>query len=155
MKQYYLSAILSLFLVTSVVAGGAVAQAESDDEPFASLEEMVPTYNANIGNVSLGPVSLGGTSNIYIEDGATTHTYSVTMDKQNRITNLADTPDEDAVRRITTDAATLDTITSATNPAAAFRTAVTNDDIVITGEKGKPLEQLKWGVVNALKGFLL
>lgn len=142
-------------LLVSALAGGAVAQSDSGDDLYESLEEMVPAYNANADAVDLGPVNLAGTMNIYIEDGSSEVVYSITMDGQNRITALDDSRDEDAVRKITTDRETIETIAAADNPAAAFRDAVANDDIVITGEDGQFVEGVKWAVVNFLKGFLL
>ncbi|MFC5278336.1 hypothetical protein ACFPM1_06120 [Halorubrum rubrum] len=147
--------VVAAVLLVSAATGGAVAQSDGDEDLFESLEEMVPVYNENAENVDLGPVNLAGTSNVYIEDGDSETVYSITMDERNRITALDDEPDEDAVRRITADRATLVGITEADNPAAAFRDAVANDDIVITGESGHVIEQVKWAVVNALKGLLL
>jgi hypothetical protein len=151
---------LSLLLVVSVVlvsalAGGAVAQTDDGDDLYESLEEMVPVYNENADAVDLGPVTLAGTANIYIEDGDSVVTYSVTMDDRNRITALDDSRSDDAVRKITTDRETLESIAAADNPAAAFRTAVVDDDIVISGEDGEFIEGIKWAVINAFKGILL
>lgn len=143
-------------LLTTALTGTAVAQTEtSSDSLYQDLENMVPTYNENIDDVDLGPVNLAGASNIYIQDGDSVVTYSVTMDSQNHITDLSDSPDENAVRKITTDRATLERIVAADNPAAAFRDALVDDDIVITGENGQILEGLKWMVINALKPYLL
>jgi len=144
-----------VFLV-SAVAGSAVAQSGSDDVGlYESLEEMVPVYNENADSVDLGPVNLAGTSNIYIQDGDSVITYSIVMDSQNRITALNDSPGADAKRKITTDRATIESLTAADNPAAAFRNAVANDDIVITGEDGQTVERIKWAVINAFKGFFI
>ena len=143
-------------LLMSAVTGSAVAQSGSDDAGlYESLEEMVPLYNDNADSVDLGPISLAGTSNIYIEDGDSVVTYSLTMDGDNRITDLSDAPNEDAKRKITTDRATIETLASANNPAVAFRDAVANDDIVITGEDGQTVERIKWAVINAFKGFFI
>jgi len=148
--------IVVLVLLVSAVTGSAAAQSDSGDAGlYESLEEMVPVYNDNADSVDLGPVSLAGTSNIYIEDGASVVTYSIVMDKQNRITALNDRPSEDAKRKITTDRATLEALTAASNPAAAFRNAVANDDIVITGEDGRTIERVKWTVINTFKGFFI
>jgi len=151
---------LSLLLVVSVMlvsalAGGAVAQTDDGDDLYESLEEMVPVYNENADAVDLGPVTLAGTTNVYIQDGASAVTYAITMDERNRITALDDSRSDDAVRKITTDRETLETIAAADNPAAAFRTAVVNDDIVISGEDGQFVEGIKWAVINAFKGILL
>ena len=134
---------------------GAVPQTNGGDDLYESLEEMVPAYNENADSVDLGPVNLAGTSNIYIQDGSSEVTYSITMDRQNRITDLDDSHSEDAVRKITTDRETIEAVVAADNPAAAFRNAVANDDIVITGEAGKPVERVKWTVINAVKGFFI
>jgi len=82
-------------------------------------------------------------------------TYSLTMDGNNRITDLSDALSEDAKRKITTDRATIEDLATANNPAAAFRDAVANDDIVITGEDGQTVERIKWAVINAFKGFFI
>ena len=147
--------VLAVALLILVAAtGGAVAQSSGDDL-YESVEEMVPAYNDNADSVDLGPINLAGTSNIYIADGDSTVTYAVTMDDRNRITGLSDGPNGDAVRKITTDRETIQGIVDADNPARAFRDAVADDDIVITGESGQPIEQIKWVVINAFKGFFL
>jgi len=148
--------LVVVMLAIGAVTGGAVAQSSGEDaDLYESLEEMVPTYNENADSVDLGPVSIAGTSNIYIEDGDSVVTYSMTIDDQNRITDLSESPDDDAVRKITTDRETIERLTTADNPARAFRDAVANDDIVITGEDGQTVEQIKWAVINAFKGFFL
>jgi len=143
-------------LLVSAAAGGAVAQSDSSDaDLYESLEDMVPLYNENADNVNLGPVSIAGTNNIYIDDGNSVVTYSLVINDQNRITALNDSPSEDAKRKITTDRATIEELTTASNPALAFRDAVANDDIVITGEDGQIVERVKWAVINAFKGFFI
>ena len=148
--------LVVVVLAIGAVTGGAVAQSSGDDaDLYESLEEMVPAYNENADSVNLGPVSIAGTSNIYIEDGDSVVTYSMTIDDRNRITDLSESPDDDAVRKITTDRETIERLTAADNPARAFRDAVANDDIVITGEDGQTVERIKWAVINAFKGFFL
>ena len=148
--------LVVVMLAIGAVTGGAVAQSSGEDaDLYESLEEMVPTYNENADSVDLGPVSIAGTSNIYIEDGDSVVTYSLTMDGNNRITDLSDALSEDAKRKITTDRATIEDLATANNPAAAFRDAVANDDIVITGEDGQTVERIKWAVINAFKGFFI
>ncbi|GAA0530047.1 hypothetical protein ABNG02_02590 [Halorubrum ejinorense] len=146
---------VAAILLVSALAGGAVAQTDDGDDLYESLEEMVPAYNANADAVDLGPINLAGTTNVYIQDGDSEAVYSLTMDDRNRITALEDSRSEDAVRKITTDRATLAGIAAADNPAAAFRDAVANDDIVISGEDGQVVEGVKWAVVNFFKGFFL
>ena len=153
---HVVQSVLVLVLLASVTTGGVVAQSDSGDaDLYASLEEMVPAYNENADSVDLGPISLAGANNLYIQDGASVITYSILMDQQNRITGLDDGPDADAKRKITADRATVEAITSADNPASAFRDAVANDDIVIAGEDGQPIEKIKWAVLNLFKGVFL
>jgi len=148
--------LVVVVLAIGAVTGGAVAQSSGDDaDLYESLEEMVPAYNENADSVNLGPVSIAGTSNIYIEDGDSVVTYSMTIDDRNRITDLSESADDDAVRKITTDRETIERLTASDNPARAFRDAVANDDIVITGEDGQTVERIKWAVINAFKGFFL
>jgi len=143
-------------LLVSAATGGTVAQSDGGDaDLYESLEDMVPLYNENADSVNLGPVSIAGTNNIYIDDGDSVVTYSLVINDQNRITALNDSPSEDAKRKITTDRATIEDLATASNPAAAFRTAVANDDIVITGEDGQTVERVKWAVINAFKGFFI
>lgn len=155
MTNIRISLVLIVVLLVSAAAGTAVAQSGDDGALYESLEEMVPVYNENADSVDLGPVNLEGSSNIYIEDGESVVTYSLTMDDQNRITELTDSSSEDAKRKITTDRATIEALTAASNPATAFRDAVANDDIVITGEDGQTVERIKWAVINAFKGFFI
>lgn len=145
-----------LVVLVSVVSGSVVAQSDNaDGDLYQSLEDMVPVYNENADSVNLGPISLAGANNLYIQDGDSVIIYSLVMDKENRITALTDSPDADAKRKITTDRATIDRLTSADNPAVSFRNAVANDDIVITGEDGQIIEKFKWVVLNLFKGFFL
>lgn len=152
---------VACLLLVSPLAGGALAQSQEDsaddeeDDLFTSLESMVPVYNENADSVDLGPVNLAGTSNVYIEDNGSVRAYAVTMNADNEITNLSRGHSDDAVRKITTDRDTIERIASADDPAAAFRDAVAEDDIVIAGERGHPVESVKWAVVNVLKGLFL
>ena len=151
-----LQVLVIVGLLVSAATGGVVAQSGSGDaELYESLEEMVPVYNENADSVNLGPVSVAGTSNIYIEDGDSVVTYSMVINDQNRITALNDSASEDAKRKITTDRATIEELTTASNPALTFRDAVANDDIVITGEDVQVVERVKWAVINAFKGFFI
>ncbi|TQQ81747.1 hypothetical protein [Halonotius roseus] len=151
-----LQVLVVVGVLVSAATGGVVAQSDSGDaDLYKSLENMVPIYNENADSVDLGPVSIAGTNNIYIEDGESVVTYSMVINDQNRITALNDSPSEAAKRKITTDRATIEELTSASNPALTFRNGVANDDIVITGEDGQILEGVKWAVLNALKGFFI
>jgi hypothetical protein len=158
------SGFTSLALVLLVLVGGVgsvTAQNGSQTNPewgvdlFESMESMVDDYNAHADSVDLGPVSLAGATNVYVTDGDEQATYTIYMDSDHRITDLQQGTDPDAARKMTTSRATIDRIASADNPAAAFRSAVESDDIVINGESGEVVEQIKWTVINVLKGFFL
>lgn len=161
-------AVVVTLLVSSV--GSVAAQSANPDwaaELETTVDEMIPAYNERAGDVNLGPFSLSGTTNVYVydddsdgdgvDDGTEdrTATFHITMDGDNRITAFETGTSDDAARKLTTDRATLERIANADNPAAAFRSAVANDDIVISGESGHFVEGLKWTVVNLFKGLLL
>lgn len=149
------SVALALLLVFSSV-GGVAAQSDNPEwgqELFEEVEGMQDKYNANADEVNL-PVSIAGTMNVYVNDGDEQATYSFTMNADNEITSMQQGLDSDAPRKITTDRAVLQRIADSDNPAAAFRNAVMNDEIVISGEEGQTLEQIKWAVVNFLKDYI-
>lgn len=158
-SQLFALVAVSLLLVGSV--GGVAAQSESTENPewgeelFAEMESMVDDYNTHAESVDLGPVSLAGATNVYVVDGDEQATYTIYMDGDHRITDVQQGTDADAKRKMTTDRATIDRIAGADNPAAAFRSAVDSDDIVISGESGEVVEQIKWTIINVLKGFFL
>ena len=157
-------AVVCMLLVSSV--GSVAAQSNEPDwagELETTVTEMIPAYNERAGDVNLGPLSLSGTTNVYVHDADSdgdgisdgTATFHITMDGDNRITAFERGTSDDATRKLTTDRATLERIANAQNPAAAFRNAVTNDDIVISGESGHFVESLKWTVLNLFKGLFL
>ncbi|AEN05626.1 hypothetical protein [Halolamina sp.] len=160
-------AVVVLLISSSV--GSVAAQANGEPEWAGELEtnvnEMIPAYNERAGEINLGPLSLSGTTNVYVydadsdgdgvSDGEELATFQITMDRQNRITNFERGTSDDAARKLTTDRATLEGIANTNNPAAAFRSAIANDKIVISGESGQFVEGLKWTIVNAFKGLFL
>ncbi|SEO27689.1 hypothetical protein SAMN04487948_101479 [Halogranum amylolyticum] len=134
--------VLSALLLVGSIGGVAAQDASADDSDpewedtlFTELSSMVDDYNAHAGDVDLGPISLGGATNVYVIDGDERASYTLTMDRNHRITDVQQGTDSD--------------------PAAAFRSAVANGDVVVAGESGQFVEQVKWTVVNVLKGFLL
>lgn len=160
-------AVAALLVSSSI--GSVAAQATGEPEWASELEsnvnEMIPAYNERAGEINLGPLSLSGTTNVYVHDadsdgdgvsdGEDLATFQITMDSQNRITNFERGTSDDAARKLTTDRATLEGIANANNPAAAFRNAIADDKIVISGEGGHFVESLKWTIVNAFKGLFL
>jgi hypothetical protein len=157
--------VVGIMLVTLLAAAApsALAQTGSDadapeweDEAYETFSEMVPKYNERVSEIDLG---IAGDQladrrvNVYIEDGDQTAVYSFYMDERNRIRDLQRGAHPDAQLKITTRIDVLEAVASADDPAAAFRVAVRNDEIRIAGERGHPVEQAKWTVVNAVKGL--
>lgn len=153
--------LATLAVVGLLLASSAGSVAAQNAEPAwaadleTAVEDMLPAYNERAGDVDLGPLSLAGTTNVYVSDGDAVATFRVTMDGDNKITAFERGTNADATRKLTTDRATLERIAAAENPAAAFRTALANDDIVVSGEQGHFVEGLKWTVVNLFKGLFL
>ena len=157
-QRSQLAALAVAFVVLVGATGGVAAQNENPawgDELFEKVESMVDAYNQNADGVDLGPVSLEGATNVYVHHGDETATYTIYMDGDNRITDVKQGTDADAKRKMTMSKATLDAVATADDPAGAFVTAVETDAIVIEGESGEVVEQIKWTVINFAKGFLL
>lgn len=153
-----------VLVVLGLLVGAAGPVAAQSDEPawsdslYDQFAGMVGEYNENVEPSDLGVASnlLAGKSvNIYVEGDGGTAVYSFTMDDGNRITDLSRERNPDAQLKMTTDRATVQRVSSSSNPAAAFQTAVESGDIVIGGEDGHLVEQVTWGVVNALRGVLM
>ena len=138
-------------LLASAPAGGAAAQTDDGDDPYGPFEEAVPACNANADAVDPGPINPAGTTTASVQDGDAEAVYSLTVDGQNRIIALEDGRSGDAVRQRTTDRATPVGIAAADNPAAAFRDAAANGDIVVGGEDGRVIEGVNWGAINRFK----
>ena len=148
-------------LLVAVSSPAAVAQSDDDEwqtglyDQFAS---SVGAFNANIDNVSLG-VAGGQLANhrvnLYVTDGDERLVASFYMDGDNHITDVQRGAHEDASLRMATDRDTVESILASQTPAAYFRTAVADDRVVIRGERGNPIEQVKWAVINVIKPFVL
>jgi hypothetical protein len=153
------SVALALLLVFSSV-GGVAAQTSNSEWSQQIVDDTISamdTYNANIDNVDLGPVSLTGYSNVYITDTSTGEVaeFHIEMDERNHLIGAYWETNTEATRKITTDRETYNTVINADNPAAAFRNAIADDKIVISGDNGNIVEGVKWRIINLLKGFVL
>jgi hypothetical protein len=152
------AAVLTVLLLST--STGAFAQSDPawEGEVYEAVSEMVPTYNERVSEVDLG---IAGDQladrrvNVYVEDGDATAVYSFRTDADNRIEDFRRGAHPDARLRVTTSRATVVGVARADNPAAAFRAAVAGGDIVVTGERGHPVEQVKWTVINALRSVFL
>jgi hypothetical protein len=152
-------AVVALVLLAAV-AGPAAAQ--SDDPPaeastYDTFVEMSELYNERAASLDLGVAErllAGARVNAYVTDGDEVTAFSFALDDQMRIVDVRPEPDEEATVRVETDRATVQGIIDSENPAAAFRSAVANDDIRIEGERGHFVSQAVWTVANGLKGLL-
>ena len=153
--------VVGVVLVALLAAAAPSALAQTDapeweDEAYETVSEMVPKYNERVSEIDLGIAGdqlADRRANVYIEDGDQTAVYSFYMDEANRIQDLQRGAHPDAQLKITTTRDVLEAVASADDPAAAFRVAVRNDEIRIAGERGHPVEQVKWTVVNTVKGL--
>jgi hypothetical protein len=156
---------------TVAVAQDANADPEWEQEVFDEFSGKVDQFNAQIGEVNLGPAGdrlAGTTANLYVEDGAETADISFRMNEQNQIVDLSRDPNPDADLKITTDRETVREIASANNPAAKFRSAYASGDITIeanyslgdavSGKQGDVVKSVTnwgfWKATGALKGLL-
>jgi hypothetical protein len=145
-----------------VAASSPAVVAQSDDEWQTGLYDQFASsagaFNENIDNVSLG-VAGGQLANhrvnLYVNDGGEQLVASFYMDGDNHITDVQRGAHDDATLRMTADRDTVESILASQTPAADFRTAVEDDRIVIRGERGNPVEQVKWAVINIIKPFVL
>ncbi|MGM0590484.1 MAG: hypothetical protein ACQETI_02450 [Halobacteriota archaeon] len=148
-------------LLVSASAGVGVAQSGNPawaDDLYDQMSSMVEPYNDNVADANLGVAGdqlADRRVNVYITSGDETAVFSFYMDADNRITDLQPEAHPDAQLKMTTSKATLESLAASDNPAADFRSAVANDDIVIAGEDGHIVEQVKWTVINVVKGFVL
>jgi len=153
--------VVGVVLVALLAAAAPSALAQTDapeweDEAYETVSEMIPKYNERVSEIDLGIAGdqlADRRANVYIEDGDQTAVYSFYMDEANRIQDLQRGAHPDAQLKITTTRDVLEAVASADDPAAAFRVAVRNDEIRIAGERGHPVEQVKWTVVNTVKGL--
>ena len=90
--------------------------------------------------------------NLFVDTEEGTASFSFRTDAENRVVAFERGDRDDATLRMETDRATVDRITGAESPVAAFRQAVADDDIRVHGLG--PVNAAKWTVLNGVKGFL-
>jgi hypothetical protein len=154
-----LTVLVAVLLVVSV-ASPVVAQSDDQwkSDLFAQFESHADLFNDNIDNVSLGVAGdqlADHRVNLYVADGDDELVMSFYMDSNNHITDLRMEAHPDASLKMETDRGTVESILASQTPASDFRDAVADDRIVISGERGHLVEQVKWIVVNLVKSFLL
>jgi hypothetical protein len=148
--------------VLLVAAASPTGVAQSDDQwksdLFDQFEANADLFNDNVDNVSLGVAGdqlANHRVNLYVNDGDDQLIVSFYMDGDNHITDLQMGAHEDASLKMTTDRETVTGILASQTPAGDFRSAVADDRIVIGGEQGHPVQQVKWTVINIVKPFFL
>lgn len=148
-----------LLSLAVVAAAGAVATpvAAQGDQPdwavdmFDRMGPMVETYNENVDADDFGFVAgqlQNQKVNLVVDDPAngTEASVSFRMDGDLRMQELELGTRDDATIRMSTDKATMDSIITSDSPVAAFREAVLDDEITISGIG--TLNSVKWTVVN-------
>lgn len=159
-KQTITSFAVAFAVVVALGGGVALAQDSSPAWGSALYEDMgtmSDQYNANVDGVEFGIVGDQLDEryvNLYVSGPGGTAAYSFYLDGNLHMSDLNQGANPNADVKMTTDKRTVDRIVASDNPAAAFRTAVENDEVVIAGEDGNVLQQLKWGILNLLKGLL-
>jgi len=168
-------AVALLVAVALVGGAGSVAAqsgGQSADQPawaddlFGDLEQMQSQYNSNVGEVDMSfPEERvydrirGNTVNVYIVE--TDVVFSFRMADDGTITELEQSRDDDAGLKMLMTRETAQSLATSEDPVSGFvqnvrngeRTDGTVEGIVITGEDGKVVKQVTWGVINAVKGF--
>jgi len=167
---------VALLVAVALVGGaGSVAaqsSGQSADQPawaddlFDDMERMQPQYNSNIGETDMSFAERqvydrirGNTVNVYIVE--TDVVFSFRMTGDGTITELEQSRNDDADLKMLMTRETAQSLADSDNPVPGFvqgvrngeRTDGTVEGIVITGEDGKVVKQVTWGIINAAKGF--
>ena len=163
---------VALLVTLALVAGAAPVTAQSADQPawaddlFDDMERMQPQYNSNIGETDMSFAERqvydrirGNTVNVYIVE--TDVVFSFRMTGDGTITELEQSRNADADLKMLMTRETAQSLADSDNPVPGFvqgvrngeRTDGTVEGIVITGEDGKVVKQVTWGIINAAKGF--
>ncbi|GAB3707699.1 hypothetical protein [Halorubrum pallidum] len=164
-------------LVAFALVGGAASVAaqssgQSTDQPawaddlFSDMESMQSQYNSFIGDAEMSTAErqvynriTGNTINVYIVE--TDAVFSFRMTDGGTITELEQSRNDDADLKMLMTRETAQSLADSENPVPGFvqnvrngeRTDGTVEGIVITGEDGKIVKRVTWGVINAAKGF--
>lgn len=120
-------------------------------EVYADIETMTERYNAEVESRSSDRVQRqlhGEVVNMQVASGDATVTVSFRIDEDGRITGLTAGSRRDATLRMQTDAGTVRRLARADEPVGAFRRAVADDDVRLTGIG--PVNWIEWAVVDLL-----
>jgi len=138
---------------TVMIGGGAT----SAEPPWAAslyerLSSYVDAHNADVVDADLGAAAgqlQNETVNLYVSADGGEAAFSFRTDGKNRIEEFQRGSLEDATVRMETNRATVERLTDADAPVAAFRKAILEDDIRIRGIG--TVNELKWRVLDGIK----
>lgn len=136
---------------TVLIGGGATA---TEPQWAATLFEQLSTYvdavNADPSERSLGVAGRqlrDERIDLHVETGSGSAAFSFRTTADGTVSEFARGTREDPTARMDTDGATVDRLVSAAEPIPAFRRAVREGDVEITGIG--PLERVKWWLLDA------
>ena len=163
---------VAVLVASALVAGASPVAAQSSDQPawaddlFEDLEEMEPKYNENIGDAEMSFAEQrvynqikGNAVNVYLVN--TDVVFSFRMRSDGTLTDLRQSPRDDATLKLLMTRETAEDLVARDNPVPAFvenvrtgeRTGGSVEGIVITGEDGEFVKRVTWGVINVFKGI--
>lgn len=164
---------VALLVVLSFAAVGTPVAAQSGDQPawadqlFADLQDMQQRYNQNVGDTEMNFAQRqvynqlkGNVINVYFVN--TDVVFSFYMRPDGTIGDFRQSRRDDASLKMLMTRDTAENLAAQDNPVPPFVDAVQNgrrtggtvEGIVINGEDGKPVKQVTWTVINAVKGLL-
>lgn len=141
---------------TVLIGGG-----ETSTEPawvtslYGQLTSYLQEYNAAIESDETGPIESqlqNEVVNLYVTADGGEAVFSFRTDGENRIETFQRGSREDATVRMETDRETVDRITESDTPARAFREAIVDDDVTISGIG--TLNGLKWWALDTVRDLL-
>ncbi|ESS05958.1 MAG: hypothetical protein A07HB70_01501 [uncultured archaeon A07HB70] len=140
----------------TVLIGGGSASAEPAwaASLYEQLSSYVPEYNQSVTERDLGR---GGeqlsnqTINLYVTADGGEAVFSFRTDGSNRIEEFQRGGREVATVRMETDRETVERITGSQSPAEAFRQAIADGDISISGIG--TVQEIKWRILNGIRAL--
>lgn len=163
---------VALLVTSALVVGASPVAAQSGDQPawaddlFGDLEEMESKYNDNIGDAEMSFAEQrvynqikGNVVNVYFVN--TDVVFSFRMRSDGTLTDLQQSPRDDATLKLLMTRETAEDLVARDNPVPAFvenvrtgeRTGDSVEGIVITGEDGELVKRVTWGIINVFKGI--
>ena len=164
---------VALLVTSALVVGASPVAAQSGDQPawaddlFEDLEGMQSQFNDNIGDTEMSFAEQrvynqikGNVVNVYF--AGTDVVFSFRMRSDGTITELRQSPRDDASLKMLMTRETAEELAARDSPVPGFvenvrtgeRTGDSVEGIVITGEDGELVKRVTWGIINVFKGFV-